>query len=181
MDGGTHFALAALEAVVKARQQNLIPLRPRNGKTLLHGHKTQEADGVGGIACSMIRGANIQTPACCHKIIYTPPPRGQRCLSGKWRALVWGNRRLVELGAAVPSVPGATIGHGHDMDMAIQPGLGFGLGPRLPTRLRRQMGRTGALGLLRRPLLRVLVGVGLEVFVSVERARVWAPASKILL
>ena len=67
------------------------------------------------------------------------------------------------------------------MDLAIQPGLGFGLGPGLGAGLRRRMGPAGAVSLLRRPLLRVLRGVGLEAPLSVEGVGLRAPKSELLL
>ena len=136
---------------------------------------------MGGIAFSLIRSGAIQAPGCCQKFTSTPPPRGQRCLSGKRRALVWANKQPVELGPVVPCVPSATIGHGDDIDLAIQPGLGFGLCPGLRAGLRRRMGPAGVVSLLRRPLLRGLLGVGLEVPLSVEGAGVRAPTSELLL
>ena len=119
VDGGIHFPVAALEAVAKASHQNLIVPRPPHGKTLLHGHRSGEADGVGGIVFCLIGGGDIQTPGWCQKFTSTPPPQGQRCLPGKRRALVWANTQLVKLGPATPRVPSATIGHGDDMDLAI--------------------------------------------------------------
>ena len=59
MDGGIHFPEAALEAVAKFSHQNLLLPRPPHGKTLLHGHQTEEADGVGGIAFYLIGGGDI--------------------------------------------------------------------------------------------------------------------------
>ena len=58
------------------------------------------------------------------------------------------------------------------MDPAIQPKLRFGLGQGLRARLGCQMGLTGAASLLHRPLLRVLLGVGLEAPHSVDGAGV---------
>ena len=106
---------------------------------------------MGGIALSLILGCDIQTPKICYqKITTTPPPRGARCLLGKRRAMVWANTRSLELGRDVPDLPSATIGHGDDGDVRIQARLWFVLGPGLQAGLRRQMGRAGAIMLLRR-------------------------------
>ena len=51
-------SVAPLEAVAKASHQNILLLRPTRGKTLLHGHRTGEGDGVGGIAFSLIGGGD---------------------------------------------------------------------------------------------------------------------------
>ena len=74
VDGGIHFLVAAVEAVAKASHQSLILQRPPHGKTLLDGHRTGEADGVGGIAFCLIAGGDIQTLGCCQKLTSTPPP-----------------------------------------------------------------------------------------------------------
>ena len=135
---------------------------------------------VWGITFSLIWGGDIQTLGCCQKFTLIPPPHRQRCLLGQQCALVWANRQPIEQGPVVPCVPSATIGHGDDMDLAIHPGLGFGLGPRLRAGLRRRMGLTGAVNLLCRPLLTVLLGVGLEAPLSMEGAGVRAPTNELL-
>ena len=67
------------------------------------------------------------------------------------------------------------------MDLEIQPGLGFGLGPGLRAGLRPKVGLTGAVSLLRRPLARVLLGMGLEPPVRLEGAGVGALAIELLI
>ena len=58
---------------------------------------------------------------------------------------------------------------------AIEPGLGIGLGPGLWAGFRPSVGPTGVVSLLRRPLVRVLLAMGLEAPLSVEGAGVVAP------
>ena len=88
VNGCIHSPVDALEAVAKASHQNLTHLCPLHGKTLLHGHRTREVDGVGGITFGLIRGGDIQTPGCCQKFTTTPAPWGQRCLQSERRAVV---------------------------------------------------------------------------------------------
>ena len=96
-------------------------------------------------------------------------------------ALVWAGCQSVKLGPAVPCVPNATIVHGDDMDLEIQPRLGFRLGPRLRAGLRPKVGLTRAVTLLRRPLVRVILGMGVEPPLGVKGAEVGAPAIEHLL
>ena len=51
-------------------------LRPPHGRTLLHGHQTGKANGVAGIAFSLIWAGDIQTPGCYQKLTAPPPPLG---------------------------------------------------------------------------------------------------------
>ena len=95
VNGGIHFPLAAFEALAKVSHQNLSLLCPTHNKILLHGHRTGDADGMGGIAFSVIWGGDILTPGGYQKFTMTPQPRGQRCLQGKQRALVWANNEPV--------------------------------------------------------------------------------------
>ena len=67
------------------------------------------------------------------------------------------------------------------MDLGIQPGLRFGLGPGLRAGLRPRAALTGAVSLLCRPLVAVLLCMGLEAPHNGEGARVGAPATELLL
>ena len=134
-----------------------------------------EADGVGGIALCLIGGGDIQTPRCCQKFTLTPPLQGQGWLQGKQPALVWANRHPFKPRPAVACVSCATMGHGDHMDLAIPAGVGFGFGLGLRARLPHRMGPGRAVSVLRRPLLRVLLGVWLEAPLSAEGDRVRAP------
>ena len=60
LNGGIHFSMAIVEMVAEASHQNLILLRPPRGKTLPHVHQIGEANATGAIACSLIRGGDIQ-------------------------------------------------------------------------------------------------------------------------
>ena len=70
-----HFPVAALEAGAKAGHQNLTTPPPQ-GNTLLDGYPTGEANGMGGIAFSLIWAGGTQTAGCCQKFTSTTPPRG---------------------------------------------------------------------------------------------------------
>ena len=108
----------------------LLPRLP-NSKTLLDGHGTEQAKGVGGIAFALIWGGEIQNQGCCQKFNTTRPHRGKRCLLGEPYAFVWASSQLVELGPLCPYVPSATIGHGDDINLEIHRKLEFRLGAGL--------------------------------------------------
>ena len=135
---------------------------------------------MGGIAFCLVGGGDIQTLGYCPKFTSTCPPRGQGCLPFKRCALVWAKKQLVKLGPAAPCAPSATVGHGVDMDRAIQPRLAFRLGPGLRAGLRGQMGPARAVSLLRRRLL-LLLGVRLDAPLVVDGAAVRDAASELLL
>ena len=63
--------MAALEAVAKAGHQILTLPRLAHGKTLLDGHRKEEATSVGGIAFSLMWGGDTQTLGCCHNFTST--------------------------------------------------------------------------------------------------------------
>ena len=105
VNGCVHFSVAALEAVAKVSEQNLILPRPAHGKTLLHGHRTREAHGVGGIAFSLLWGGDIQTPSCCQKFIATPPCLGAKVPSKHMACLGVGNQPISQIGVCCTLCP----------------------------------------------------------------------------
>ena len=94
---------------------------------------------------------------------------------------MWANTEPIKLGSALTCVLGATIGHADDMHLAIQHGLGLELSPGSKAGRPHRIGPAGAVSLLHRSLLRVVLGGGLEAPHTVERSRVRVLKSKLLL
>ena len=94
---------------------------------------------------------------------------------------MWASSQLVELRPAAPYILGATIGHGDDMVSGIQRGLVYGVRPGLNAGLRPRVGLTGVVTLLRMPVVKVLLGIGLAEPVGIEETGVGALVNKFLL
>ena len=67
------------------------------------------------------------------------------------------------------------------MDLGIPHEYGFGLGPRLGAGLRPKVAPTEAVTLLRTPVFKVWWGMGLEIHLNVQLARVGDPPTEIVL